>query len=56
MENENIRMECLRLATPGASISPAPHDTAAIVERARAYADFVLDANNPNVTDPGPSN
>jgi hypothetical protein len=47
MNEEALRLECLRLATPGAQIG-APQAAAAIVERARTYAKFVFGGEKPS--------
>jgi hypothetical protein len=37
-----LRLECLRLAQAGASTNSAYPEKEAVIDRARAYADFVL--------------
>ncbi len=42
MNDDELRLECLRLASPGTGIVPTRPETEAILNRARDYADFVF--------------
>ncbi len=48
MDNYELRLECLKLAqSSGVAISLSPAANVAILDRARAYADFVLQQSGP---------
>jgi hypothetical protein len=42
MTEEELRLECLKLALQNASASGLPLEASPLISRARAYADFVL--------------